>query len=70
MNSPEPIKQRPIVRPEYTDPRKSEFYLWKDTNRDKIRKYFNSLCALEDDEFDVFALIQYETELLRRDMKE
>ncbi len=68
MNAPEPITQRPIVRPEYTDPRGKEVYAWADENHVALHKYSRALgIALL--EARAFVVVQYETELLRREMQ-
>ncbi len=66
-----PITQLPIVRPEYTDPRGEEFYSWQCANADALSKYQHSLNLWGDDDinFSQFCLIQYETEMIRREME-
>lgn len=69
MKAPEPITQRPIVRPDYTDPRGKTLFAWGKENSEVMREYAMQLQVLADD-LNSFHIIQYEIELMRREMKE
>lgn len=66
------IAQRPIVRPEYTDPRGKTISDWAIENSGKLYGYYERLSEglQECVTWATFLQVQYETELLRREMQQ
>lgn len=70
---PPPITVKPLSRPIYNNQDIQSFLVWRQTNLQALTDYWNSLVPAEEahilmeEDFNLFMLAQYDSEMDRRD---